>query len=175
MGKRKRNAALTLDDLGGVAAKKVSFIRADARAAVASGPSKSSLKSSLSSPHEPQWCHVSEPKATAMLQKIAAAYVSRSPGGGVARCGVVIGLNAVTRQLRRGRLRCVIMSREHIPALLLAHLRVLAQQQMGGCYTVASSRTARAHRSATRLRSELSHRPCLLNRQNARLVALKRT
>ena len=127
MGSKKRRVAVaTLDELGGVASKKVGFIRTDAKALVAPSASNTKLKASLVSSLEPAWPHATSEQAQEMLQSLAACAF---PEAGRAQCGLIVGLNAVSRALRRGELRCVILGREAPQPLLSAHLAVLAQQQ----------------------------------------------
>ena len=120
MSKRK---AVTVDELGGSAHSRVDFIRTDARAVKRATPSNTHLKGALSSPFE----------LPSGLTGLAAAGVIRQrvsscTGGqtGQVPSGVVIGLGAVTRRLRRGELQAVIVAREMHPPLLVAHLPVLA-------------------------------------------------
>jgi ribosomal protein L7Ae-like RNA K-turn-binding protein len=130
MGGKKRKLAATLDDLSGDASKRVAFIRADARAAVSApaGPSRTQLKAAAASPFDPQWPLVRGETASALLQRIGTDCVAREDGATRARSGVVVGLGAVSRALRRGALSAVVLAHDSGPPLFSAHVPVLAQK-----------------------------------------------
>eukprot|EP00967_Tisochrysis_lutea_P127315 scaffold216312_cov31-Tisochrysis_lutea.AAC.1 len=126
MPRKRSRAAATVGELGGVVSSKVSFIRTDARAACeSSAPSQTSLKAALSSPFEPSWPHVPAALVSQLLSAISAectvAISGQRPGP-----GVIVGLRAATRALRRGELSALIAVAELQPPMLLAGLAVLA-------------------------------------------------
>lgn len=130
MAKTKRKRVATLEDLGGDASKGVKFIRTDARALIAAAPSNSKIKAALAAPHEPQWLPVTEGRTAAVLQQLGAdCSAARDVGNAHARDGVIIGLGAVSRALRRCELRAIVLARESQPPLLYAHVPLIAQQQ----------------------------------------------
>lgn len=124
MGK-KRPAAVTLDQLSGVASEKVRFIRKDARAVISAAPSQTKLKASLGSPLEVQWAEHSAAQLQAVMQLVKSSCVSAGGGPGA---GTVVGLNAVRRALSRGSLRAVIVATQMQPQALLTQLAAVAHQ-----------------------------------------------
>ena len=121
----KKRAAQTVDSLGGGAPGRVDFIRTDARAVKRAAVSNTQLKDALGSPFEmPKG--LAGPKTTDIIRSLMAICVSGRPAP-----GVVIGLGAVSRRLRRGELRALVVAREAQPAMALAHLPVLATTLRG--------------------------------------------
>ena len=125
MVKKRRAAAVTLDELGGAASKRVGFIRTDAKAIVAPTSSKSKLKASLVSPFEPKWPRASAEQAAQLLQQVAGSAALESSRA----AGVIIGLNAVGRALRRGEVSAVILGQDLPQPLVVASLAAQAQQR----------------------------------------------
>lgn len=125
MGGKKR-FAVTVDELGGSASSRVDFIRTDARAAKHAVPSNTRLKDALSSPFDIARGLTGLASAAVVRQLMTSC--SGAPAG-CAQPGVVFGLGAVTRRLRRGELQAVIMAGEMHPALLVAHIPVLAARR----------------------------------------------
>ena len=116
-----------LDDLGG-AAKKVAFVRDDARALASAAPSKSQLKAALAVPFDALPAPATGNVAEAVLSRLASDCVVRATAGAdgrTVRAGVVLGLGAVTRALRQGRLSAVMLAREPQP-MLVAHVAAVA-------------------------------------------------
>ena len=66
----RKRAAATLDDLGG-AAKKVAFVRDDARALASAAPSKSQLKAALAVPFDALPAPATGNVAEAVLSRLA--------------------------------------------------------------------------------------------------------
>ena len=97
----RKRAAATLDDLGG-AAKKVAFVRDDARALASAAPSKSQLKAALAVPFDALPAPATGNVAEAVLSRLASDCVVGATAGAdgrTVRAGVVLGLGAVTRAL----------------------------------------------------------------------------
>ena len=135
MSKRKRPlkaAALTLEDLDGDASKRVSFLRTDARAAIATVPtSMTALKEAFVSELEPKWVAASGELAAAVLRQIGHACAAVAPAHAPQRqplAGIHLGRSCVCRALKRRALRAVVLAREAGPPLLYAHLAALAQE-----------------------------------------------
>lgn len=122
----KRRAAATLDELGGAASGRVDFVRSDARAVKRTAPSNSQLKSALASPFEMAG-GLAGPTAAHVLRELVASCAGDAAGR--VQPGVVVGLGAVGRRLRRGELSALVVAREAMPPLLLAHVPVLAAQR----------------------------------------------
>jgi ribosomal protein L7Ae-like RNA K-turn-binding protein len=123
----RKRAAATLDDLGG-AAKKVAFVRDDARALASAAPSKSQLKAALAVPFDALPAPATGNVAEAVLSRLASDCVVGATAGAdgrTVRAGVVLGLGAVTRALRQGRLSAVMLAREPQP-MLVAHVAAVA-------------------------------------------------
>lgn len=119
---------MTLDELGGEASKKVGFIRTDAKAVIEPSASSSKLKSSLASPLEPRWPDVSKEHCSTVLQRLATLCTPESRGGAPSE-GVIFGINAVTRALRRSELSVVILARASQSPILYAHIPLISQLQ----------------------------------------------
>ncbi|KAL1529491.1 hypothetical protein AB1Y20_000437 [Prymnesium parvum] len=128
MGKRQKTEALTLHELGGKASRKVSFLRTDATALIDAAPSNTKLKAALASPLEPQWPVVGKEDCEAVLQWLGELSSSTLQDGGAAG-GMVMGLQAVTRSLRREELRAVVLARDSHAPILYAHIPLIAQLQ----------------------------------------------
>ena len=122
----KRRAAATLDELGGAASGRVDFVRTDARAVKRAAPSNSKLKGALASPFE-MAAGLAGPSAAGVLRELVASCAGDAAGR--VRPGVVVGLGAVGRRLRRGELSALVVAREAQQPLLLAHVPVLAAQR----------------------------------------------
>ena len=141
MGKRKKPEAVTLEDLDGVASKRVGFLRTDARAAIApTAASKTKLKEHFSSELEPQWVAASAELTATVLRRLSVECVAGARvEGGRARAGVRLGRNAVGRGLRQGALRAALLAQDAGPPLLYAHLAVHAQTQRSPVALLACS------------------------------------
>ena len=125
MVRKRGRAASTVDELGGTASEIVSFIRTDARAvAREQGPSQTQLKS-LTSSFEPAWPRVSAEAAASIVGGIARE-CSSSSAGARRPAGIVVGLRATSRAVKRGEIRVVVAASELQPPLLLAQLAVHA-------------------------------------------------
>ena len=126
MVRKRGRAASTVDELGGTASEIVSFIRTDARAvAREQGPSQTQLKSALTSSFEPAWPRVSAEAAASIVGGIARE-CSSSSAGARRPAGIVVGLRATSRAVKRGEIRVVVAASELQPPLLLAQLAVHA-------------------------------------------------
>jgi ribosomal protein L7Ae-like RNA K-turn-binding protein len=131
---KKRKAAVTLDELDGVASRAVPFLRTDARAAVATAStSNTRRKEGFTSELEPSWTAVSGEVAANVLRHLASGCVASSAERSIttaarARPHVRLGRGAVCRGLRQGALSAVVLARESGPPLLYAHIAALAQE-----------------------------------------------
>ncbi len=135
--KRSARAAVTVDQLGGGASSRVDFIRTDARALKRSTPSNTHIKGALNSPFELPSGLTGLAAASVIRQLVASCSGGRT---GQVPQGMVVGLGAVTRRLRRGELRAVVVAREMHPALLVAHVPVLsARREVPLCLLGCSS------------------------------------
>jgi len=140
---KKRKAAATVMDLGGVVSSKVSFIRTDARAACReAAPSQTVLKAALSSPFEPTWPRVPAAAVSELVAGISAECAAQRGASSCAHPGVVVGLRSVTRALRRGQLRALVATSELQPPLLLAQLAALAHTQDAHLAVIPTSAAA---------------------------------
>ena len=131
MRKRKRGlSAVTLDGLGGEAASRVSFVRTDARAAVATTASRTKLKEAFDSDLEPQWATFSGDAGASVLRLLGVEDANdATPTASSRRNGFCLGHDAVARALSREKLSAVILAREAGSPLLVSHLAVLAQER----------------------------------------------
>ncbi|KAL3927963.1 MAG: hypothetical protein SGPRY_002591 [Prymnesium sp.] len=129
MGRSRAPRALSLDELGGAAGKKVAFIRTDASALLPHAPSNTQLKAGLSSPYEPRWPHVSKEECAEVLRALGERLAGERHNAGFRSLGLTLGLRAVTRALRRAELCGVLLARESQSPLLYAHIPLLAQRQ----------------------------------------------
>ena len=134
---RAASAAKTVDELGGAASSRVDFIRTDARAVRHVVPSNTQVKGALASPYELS-TGVTGAAAAGVIRQLMVSCCGGQTG--TVQSGVVLGLGAVTRRLRRGELRAVVMARDMQPPLLLAHMPVLAaRQEVPLCVLACSS------------------------------------
>ena len=130
MPKRKGRPAATLDSLDGEAHSRVSFLRTDARAAVATTASRTKLKEAFDSDLEPQWAMVSGEAASSALRLLSVEAASGATSTASSRhAGLCLGRGAVARALSRGELSAVVLAREAGAPLLVSHLAVLAQER----------------------------------------------
>ena len=139
-GKAKAPAK-TLDELGG-AASNVHFVRTDARAAAAPAPiSRTKLKHAFEWQLGPQWPLLDgEEKAKVLAQVGEACAAEAAAGRDPPRpASICVGRAAVTRTLRRGELRALVLAQDSGPPLLYAHLAPLAQERGAPACVLACS------------------------------------